>query len=53
MSLITVNNLVRYYGDHRAVDDISFNVGKVSAENATLKPLIKRKKKLGEREEEG
>ncbi|MDT8452317.1 MAG: ATP-binding cassette domain-containing protein [Gammaproteobacteria bacterium] len=26
MSLITVNNLVRYYGHHRAVDDISFNL---------------------------
>ncbi|MFC1588763.1 ABC transporter ATP-binding protein [Pseudomonadota bacterium] len=26
MSLITVNNLVRYYGDHRAVDDISFTL---------------------------
>ncbi|MCW8922638.1 MAG: ABC transporter ATP-binding protein [Gammaproteobacteria bacterium] len=28
MSLITVNNLVRYYGDHRAVDDISFTLSK-------------------------
>ena len=26
MSLITANNLVRYYGDHRAVDDISFTL---------------------------
>lgn len=26
MSLITVNNLVRYYGSHRAVDDISFTL---------------------------
>ena len=26
MSLITANNLVRYYGNHRAVDDISFNL---------------------------
>lgn len=26
MSLITVNNLVRYYGHHRAVDDISFTL---------------------------
>ncbi|MDH3343353.1 MAG: ABC transporter ATP-binding protein, partial [Gammaproteobacteria bacterium] len=26
MSLITVNNLVRYYGQHRAVDDISFTL---------------------------
>ncbi len=28
MSLITVNNLVRYYGNHRAVDDISFTLNK-------------------------
>lgn len=26
MSLITVNNLVRYYGNHHAVDDISFTL---------------------------
>lgn len=26
MSLVTVNNLVRYYGDYRAVDDISFTL---------------------------
>ncbi|MDH5612419.1 MAG: ABC transporter ATP-binding protein [Gammaproteobacteria bacterium] len=26
MSLITVNNLVRYYGNHRAVDNISFTL---------------------------
>ena len=26
MSLITVNNLVRYYGNHRAVDDIIFTL---------------------------
>ena len=26
MPLITANNLVRYYGDHRAVDDISFTL---------------------------
>ncbi|MDA3868774.1 MAG: ATP-binding cassette domain-containing protein [Gammaproteobacteria bacterium] len=26
MSLITVNNIVRYYGHHRAVDDISFTL---------------------------
>ena len=26
MSLITANNLVRYYGHHRAVDDISFTL---------------------------
>lgn len=26
MSFITVNNLVRYYGHHRAVDDISFTL---------------------------
>lgn len=26
MSLVTANNLVRYYGDHRAVDDISFKL---------------------------
>ena len=28
MSLITVNNLVRYYGDHRAVDNVSFTLNK-------------------------